>query len=165
MALFQAALIFLRRASIWGAVFLLAVPALGKPAVPARSAGGGRITAVFSGLQGRTGYLRVSLFGRADSFPDGAPVARRDISLQAPGAPSGPLSVTFDKLRPGVYAVCAFHDRSGSGKLTQDALGIPLEEWGMSGNPHPQFRAPRFQEAKINLGPQEQEIVFITLHT
>ncbi len=125
-----------------GIVLLLAGTAQGKPSIAPALPGAatGRIAASFSGLQGRNGYLRVSLFN-AGSFPDGVPLARQDISLQALGIKASPPTITFAGLRPGAYAVCAFHDRDGSGKLTQNFLGIPLEEWGMSGNPRPHYRA------------------------
>lgn len=158
---------FFRLVSACGLILLLAGGSQGKPAANAApsAAGGGRITAAFDGLQGRTGYLRVSLFN-ANGFPDGVPLARRDISLQALGAKTlASLKITFGGLKPGTYAVCAFHDRNGSGKLTQNFLGIPQEEWGMSGNPHPRYRAPRFGEAKIGLNPQEEKTTFIILHT
>ena len=107
-----------------------------------------------------------SACGRSNGFPDGVPLAQRDISLQALGAKTlGSLSITFAGLRPGAYAVCAFHDRDGSGKLTQNFLGIPQEEWGMSGNPRPRYRTPRFGEAKIGLNAREEKTISITLHT
>ncbi len=149
-----------------GLAFFLGSGTQGEPPASAApsATGGGRITAAFDGLQGRTGYLRVSLFN-ATSFPDGVPLARRDIPLQTLGAKTSPLTITFAGLPPGAYAVCAFHDRNGSGKLTQDFLGIPQEEWGMSGNPRPRYRAPRFGEAKIGLNAREEKTIFITLHS
>ncbi len=130
------------------------------------SAHQGRITAVFHGLRSRDGYLRVSLFDRADGFPNGSPVARHDFLLPAldPKTPLDSLSVTFDSLPPGAYAVCAFHDRDGSGHLAQNFLGIPQEEWGMSNDPRPKFRAPRFEQARLGLSPMEAKIITIRLH-
>lgn len=127
---------------------------------------GGRITAVFQGLRSRDGYLRVSLYDRADGFPDGSPVARRDFLLTAlnPKTPLDSLSVTFDGLPAGAYAVCAFHDRDGSGRLTQNFLGIPQEEWGMSNDPRPRFRAPRFEQARLGLSALEFKTITIRLH-
>lgn len=126
----------------------------------------GRITAVFQGLKSRDGYLRVSLYDRADGFPNGSPVARRDFLLPAldPKTPLDSLSVTFDGLPPGAYAVCAFHDRDGSGRLSENFLGIPQEEWGMSNDPRPRFRAPRFEQARIGLSPMEAKTITIRLH-
>ncbi len=140
------------------------VPADSAPRVPA---GSGRITAIFYGLRSREGYLRVSLYNRSDGFPNGSSVARRDIRLQTlgPATPSNSLTVTFEGLPSGVYAVCAFHDGDGNGKMTQNFLGIPQEEWGMSNNPRPRFRAPRFDQARLNLSAQEAKTVLITLHT
>lgn len=127
---------------------------------------GGRITATFHGLRSRKGYLRVSVYDRAETFPGGASVARRDIWLQAldPALSLDSLSVTFDGLPPGSYAVCAFHDNNGRGKLTQNFLGMPQEEWGMSGNPRVRFRAPRFDQARLALGVQEAKTLLIMLH-
>lgn len=126
----------------------------------------GQVTVAFHGLKGRSGYLRVALYNRADSFPSGQPVAHKDVWLEtlAPQVPLDLLTVTFDKLAPGVYAVCAFHDDSGSGRLTQNFLGIPQEEWGMSNNPRVRFRAPRFQQARFGLDPQQSRGILIILH-
>ena len=126
----------------------------------------GRITAVFHGLRSREGYLRVSLYDRADGFPNGSPVARHDFLLTAidPKTPLDSLAATFDSLPPGAYAVCAFHDRDGSGRLTENFLGMPQEEWGMSNDPRPKFRAPRFEQARLGLGASETRTITIRLH-
>lgn len=149
-----------------GILFLLAGGAFGKPPAAAAPRADGSITAVLHGLQSSTGYLRVSLYADAKDFPDGTPLFRRDISLQALSTKQSlsALTVTFAGLHPGTYAVCAFHDRTGSGKMTQDMLGIPLEEWGMSGNPRPRFRAPRFDEARLDLKARETKSTIIVLH-
>jgi uncharacterized protein (DUF2141 family) len=127
---------------------------------------GGRIAVTFNGLQGNDGYLRVSLCNRAEGFPNGPIIAHRDLLLPTLDPKTFPVSVsvTFDGLPPGVYAVCAFHDHDGSGKLTQNLLGIPQEEWGVSGNRSPRFRAPRFEEAHLDIAAQETKFVRITLH-
>ncbi len=138
----------------------------GQAAQAQQNAETGQVTVSFHGLKGRNGYLRVALYDRADSFPNGTPLAHKDVWLEtlAPQVPLDLLTVTFDKLAPGVYAVCAFHDNRGSGRLTQNFLGIPQEEWGMSNNPRIRFRAPRFQQARFGLNPQQSRGILITLH-
>lgn len=128
---------------------------------------GGRLTVAFHGLRSRAGFLRVSVYDRADGFPNGPSVARRDIRLQdlSPALPLDSLTMTFAGLPSGAYAVCAFHDVNGDGKMAQNFLGIPQEEWGMSGNPRPRFRAPRFDEARMDLSAPETKAILITLHT
>lgn len=162
---FLAALILL--ASGCGVLCLCAAPGQSEPQAAVSSAHfQGRITAVFHGLQSRDGYLRVSLYDRADSFPNGSPVARRDFLLPTldPKTPLDSLSVTFGDLPPGTYAVCAFHDRDGSGRLVENFLGIPQEEWGMSNDPRPKFRAPRFEQARLGLSALETKTITIRLH-
>ena len=125
----------------------------------------GQIIITFHGLQSRDGYLRVSLYKAAASFPDGAPAARKDICLTtlSPRSPLGAVKVSFGDLRPGRYAVCAFHDRDSSGKLKQNFLGIPTEEWGMSNNPRPNIRTPRFEEAQLNIPAPGATMITINL--
>ena len=152
-------------ALLWGGLPVGAAQG-GPPAAASVPRSGGRITAVFQGLRSRDGYLRVSLYDRADGFPNGSPTARRDFLLPAldPKTPLDSLSVTFDGLPPGAYAVCAFHDRDGSGRLAENFLGIPQEEWGMSNDPRPKFRAPRFEQARLGLSPMEAKVITIRLH-
>ena len=151
-----------------GALGVLTMQAQSEPqaAVSAPTRSAGRITAIFQGLRSRDGYLRVSLYDRANGFPNGSPLARRDFLLPAldPKTPLDTLSATFDGLPPGAYAVCAFHDRDGSGRLTENFLGIPQEEWGMSNDPRPHFRAPRFEQARLGLSPMEAKTITIRLH-
>jgi uncharacterized protein (DUF2141 family) len=150
------------------ALSMIASRTAGDPqaASPPLDLGRSSIAATFHGLRSSNGYLRVSLYDRSDDFPNGMPVARRDIALQTldPKTPLDSLSVTFEGLRPGTYAVCSFHDRKGSGKLTQNFLGIPQEEWGMSNDPRPRFRAPRFNEARFDLSVREEKNITITMH-
>lgn len=162
-----------RRFALWqalavcGAIFAAGgaagdLPLAGRdPAAP-----GSRITAVFQGLRGSDGCLRVSVYNRPDGFPSGAPVAEKRVLLQAANAKTAPgmVTVTFAGLPPGTYAVCAFHDHSGSGRMAQNLLGMPQEEWGMSGNPRARFRAPRFEQASFGLGIREAKVVTIRLH-
>ena len=129
------------------------------------ASGAGRIIAVLQGMRTRDGYLRVSLYNTPDHFPNGVPISRKAILLPAlnSATPLHMLTVTFDGLPSGTYAVCAFHDRDGNGKLKENLLGIPQEEWGMSNNPRPRFRSPRFDQAQLGLGPQEAKTISITL--
>ena len=43
------------------------------------------------------------------------------------------VSVTFDDVAPGSYAVAAFQDENGNGVADRTGLGLPLEPYGLSG--------------------------------
>lgn len=56
--------------------------------------------------------------------------------------------LVFDA-EPGAYAVAVHHDANSNGKVDSNFLGIPKEGYGVSNDPRPRFRAPRFSEARV----------------
>ena len=48
-------------------------------------------------------------------------------------AAGGRALFTFRDLAPGAYAVAAFQDGNGNGRLDRTGLGLPLEPYGFSG--------------------------------
>ena len=60
------------------------------------------------------------------------------------------ISQTF-KLPPGDYAVSVYHDVNGNGEMDKNFFGAPNEPYAFSRNYKPVFRAPKFDEVKINL--------------
>lgn len=57
----------------------------------------------------------------------------------------------FRDLAKGRYAVVAFHDENGNGKLDVNFLGMPLEAYGFSNNVFGQAAAPSFDKAALDL--------------
>ncbi|MFT8523348.1 DUF2141 domain-containing protein [Gluconobacter oxydans] len=70
----------------------------------------------------------------------------------------GQVSVTFEDVRPGVYAVQVFQDRNDNQKLDQNFLGMPKEPLGFSRHPPMHFGPPRFADAAFSLGNQNSAI-------
>lgn len=64
--------------------------------------------------------------------------------------PSPRLSVAFDDVAPGTYAVAAFQDGNGNGIVDRTGLGLPLEPYGLSGGGGRRAR-PNFAEAAFHL--------------
>lgn len=56
----------------------------------------------------------------------------------------------FEDVRPGVYAVAAFQDLDGNGRLDRTGLGLPLEPYGFSGQAGRGAR-PEFSRAAFTL--------------
>jgi uncharacterized protein (DUF2141 family) len=61
-------------------------------------------------------------------------------------------------LAPGSYAVSVFHDANGNGKL-DTFVGIPKEGYGFSRNPPFRPRAPRFDEAQVDLTGNSSTVI------
>ena len=102
-----------------------------------------------------TGLAGVALWFGDQGFPE-------DIShaLQAVYVPlaDGEAHATFGGLEPGRYAVTVYHDKNDNQKFDKNWVGMPREAWGVSNNVRPRLRAPRFDEAVLNLSAGEHTI-------
>ncbi len=47
-------------------------------------------------------------------------------------AKSGTMRFSFPKIAPGRYAVAAYHDVNGNGRLDKQTFGLPAEPYGFS---------------------------------
>jgi uncharacterized protein (DUF2141 family) len=57
------------------------------------------------------------------------------------------LTVSFEKLPKGKYAVRYFQDENGNGKMDKNILGIPKEGWGYSNDARDNMSAPKIEDA------------------
>jgi uncharacterized protein (DUF2141 family) len=114
----------------------------------------------FDGLQDSQGQVCLSLFSGPTKFPsDSSP----DLSLKrcTPVANKSAVIVLSD-LKPGDYAITAFHDANSDAKLNKGSFGIPEEGFGFSNNPEIGFSAPSFNETKFKVSnaPSSVQIKF-----
>ena len=61
------------------------------------------------------------------------------------------VSVTFDNIPVGKYAVMLFQDTNGNENLDTNLLGIPSEPWGASLNGTRVFGAPKWADVKFDV--------------
>lgn len=105
-------------------------------------------------LRDKRGVIRLCLIARADHFPDCRP-SDHQATIKARRER---IEYAFKGVRPGVYAIAAFHDADGNGRLNK-MLGIPLEGFAFSQNPRLRPRAPRFDEVSFSsLGSPVQRL-------
>ena len=95
------------------------------------------------GTRNTDGYLFVALFSKPDGFPDGN-YSLRHLKLKAAAET---LTVVFDDLAPGSYAVGAYHDENNNGRLDTDLVGYPKEGYALSNGVRAVFSRPRFIDA------------------
>ncbi len=67
-------------------------------------------------------------------------------------AVAGAQTIVISGLKPGRYAVIAFHDENDDGKLGQSPWGVPTEAYGFSNNARGFLRAPSFSAAAFEVG-------------
>jgi uncharacterized protein (DUF2141 family) len=70
------------------------------------------------------------------------------------------VTVVFENLPPGDYALSVIHDENENGELDSNAFGIPKEGFAFGNNALGSFGPPPFEKAKITLTdqPVRQEI-------
>ena len=73
-------------------------------------------------------------------------------------ATGGPVTVVFDNLPPGTYAVGAFHDENANDHLDTNILGLPEEGYALSNGIHPVASKPTFQQAAFTVGTEDKPV-------
>ena len=69
-----------------------------------------------------------------------------------------PVHFLFDGVKPGRYAVMAFHDQNDNGILDRAPNGIPLEGYGFSRNAKGNYGLPSFDDAALDLREGQTDI-------
>ena len=72
------------------------------------------------------------------------------IGDDAPGG-GGSRRFSFEGVTPGAWAVAAYQDLNGNGRLDRTNLGLPLEPYGLSNGAGRRAR-PDFGSARISVG-------------
>jgi uncharacterized protein (DUF2141 family) len=105
----------------------------------------GKIVVVISNLKVATGQMHVGLYNKADDFPDKA----FDGKIVPVSAAS--VTVVFDAVSDGDYALSVFHDQNSNGELDTNFIGIPKEGFAFGNNAIGAFGPPSFHKAKITV--------------
>jgi uncharacterized protein (DUF2141 family) len=106
------------------------------------------VTVVIDGAAIARGQIGVALFASDAGFPEQQEQAARR-QLHPWRAPMD--SVVFRDVPPGRYAVAVHHDLDADGTLKKSMLGVPQEPWGVSRDVRHRMRAPRFEEAVVDV--------------
>src|SRR5882672_11731212 len=82
-----------------------------------------RIIVTIDGLHSAQGNVFIGLYASPSKFLNG----NQSDAMRKVRASTGPISVTFDNLPPGTYAVGAYHDENANDHLDTSVLGLPVE--------------------------------------
>lgn len=118
------------------------------PAAPVPSvarAGAATLAIRFEGIETPRGQIMLSVFDNAAAHDrNGAPVRVAAVPVEGTTA-----LASFDGLAPGDYAVKAFHDINGDGKMGTNPFGMPLEPYAFSNNAKAQGGPARWDAARF----------------
>ena len=127
---------------------LFSALALASVVFAAGEAAAARIVVTITGLKSNEGGVYVGLYATPSKFLNGAQV---DV-MKKVRASTAPITVAFDNLPAGTYAVGAYHDENYNDHLDTNLLGLPTEGYALSNGVRAVTSKPTFQQAAFAVG-------------
>ncbi|HMA71911.1 MAG TPA: DUF2141 domain-containing protein [Xanthobacteraceae bacterium] len=118
------------------------------------AAGAADLTVSVSGIRNASGSVSAGIYNSESTFTK-APEAFALIRIKAT---PGTIGFTLHDLPPGRYAVAAYHDENGNGRLDFDPTGVPTEGYGVSNNTRNPQAPPEFAKAAFELRDRSKSI-------
>ena len=113
-----------------------------------------RLIVTIDGLHNARGNVFVGLYASPAKFLQGNQCdAQRKVR-----ASTGPVTVVFDNLPPGTYAVGAFHDENANDHFDTDVVGLPMEGYALSNGVRAVMAKPTFQQAAFSVGMEDKPV-------
>ena len=104
------------------------------------------------------GAIMMAVFNAEDAYEGGGPsikAARIEVDAEE-------VSVTFEDLPPGRYAIKLYHDANSNGELDTNMMGLPKEPYGFSGKGG-RMGPPPFEKAAFDVVAGEDNAVTVRL--
>ena len=121
------------------------------------SAQNSSINVEINNIKNSKGYIALALYDSEKNF------TKKDLKSTKVNAKKGKISVRFDNLPEGNYAIAILHDENSNEKMDFNMLGIPKEDYGFSNNAKGVLAPPKFKDASFKLSANEAKKVKITL--
>ena len=132
---------------------------LGLIATQVLADGDADLTVNFQSVRNTGGQLYYSLYNTEDSYNKEQNEA---LSGQI-AAQEGTDTLVLHHLKPGFYALTAFHDENGNGKLDTNFLGQPKEQFGISNITRTLWSKPKWDEVKFEVKAGEMNELSVLL--
>lgn len=95
-----------------------------------------------NGMQGNEGAVVYAVWSGPSGWLEDGAVREGSVPVA-----NGASTIVLDGLPYGEYAVSAYHDRNGNGRLDTGLFGIPKEPIGTSNDAKARFGPPKYEDA------------------
>jgi len=107
----------------------------------------GKVDVTVTGINvEKGGNVRVGVY-KAEGFP----TVREEIYGKDVEVKEGTISVSFEDVAIGTYAIAVFQDKDTDGKLDSNLFGAPTEPYGFSNNVYGRFGPPDFEDVSFKV--------------
>lgn len=110
-----------------------------------------KLQVTVKGIKGTNGNVRVGLFNQEEKFLKSA---WKGQVVKA----SETITVFFENIPNGVYALSVIHDENQNEKLDSNLIGIPKEGFGFSNNVMGSFGPPGFDKASFEVNNEDKKL-------
>ncbi len=109
------------------------------------------ITVTVDNVKNDTGKVLMSLH-TTDTFMKGNGILDSETDIK-----DGKVTITFENVQPGEYAIMALHDENGNKRMDFRENGMPIESYGTSNNVMA-FGPPQYDDAKFNVEDKDLDL-------
>ncbi|WP_109700140.1 DUF2141 domain-containing protein [Chitinophaga deserti] len=106
-------------------------------------------------LENKKGDVYIGWYTNSSDFMK---PAKATLAKIVPVNGKGEVTVTFDKVPSGKYAISAFLDENGDKDLNLSFFGKPVEKYGFSNSIRPSMRPAFFSEAAFDVNGKNGEM-------
>ena len=117
----------------------------------AQETAGQTITVTVDNISNTNGKVMISLH-TSETFMKGPGIQNAESKIK-----NGTVSVTFNNVVPGTYAIMALHDENENNRMDFEDTGMPKEAFGSSNNPM-NFGPPQFVDSKFEVAQEVLDI-------
>lgn len=132
-------------ASLIGGAALFAGVGSAAPPAPRASS----ITVTVTNMRSGEGVVRACITALAKGFPKCGTSDPASINLVLPAAET--LTLNFDNITPGRYAIALLHDENNNGKADRALMMMPTEGFGFSRDAKVRMGPPKFEDAAFDV--------------
>ncbi len=104
------------------------------------------LTVEISGIKNDQGKILLQLFDSNENYQ-----SNKAYSANMIKAKQGIVSISFNNLSAGEYAIRYFHDENDNGELETNLFGMPVEGYGFSNNAKADFGPAAFDDMKVTI--------------
>ncbi|WP_179018730.1 DUF2141 domain-containing protein [Winogradskyella forsetii] len=109
------------------------------------------ITVTIDNVNNDKGTVKMGLYTE-ETFMKGKPLMGEQSEIK-----DGKVTITFENVKPGEYAIIAYHDVNENNKMDFSDNGMPLESYGISNN-EMSFGPPQYSDAKFKVDGKDLEL-------
>ena len=124
------------------------IAALSTCLIAAPLASASDLTVTVEGIAKQQGSIMLGLFDEASYEGDGA-VDGANLTVEGTS-----VTVTFEGLEPGEYAVRLYHDVNDDGEMNTNPFGMPTEPYAFSNDAKGRFGPAKWDDAKFSVGAE-----------